>query len=55
MIISKLTYLIEVEVEHEDEEDRKAIISRTRQKIKRAIFDSPDLVKPTKIQIQEVK
>jgi len=51
-MITKISYIIDVEIEHEGEADLKAIISRTRQKIKRTIFDSPDIVKPTKITIK---
>ena len=48
---SKVLYSIEVEIEYEDEEGKKAIISRTRRRVKKVIFDSPDAVKPIKIQI----
>jgi len=51
-MIAKISYIIDVEIEHEGESDLKTIISRTRQKIKRTIFDSPDTVKPTKITVK---
>jgi len=51
-MIAKLKYIIEVELDYMDDRDKKAIISRTRQKVKRAIFDSPDPIKPTKIKIE---
>lgn len=49
----KIQYVVDVDIKCEDAE-KKAFISRTRQKIKRAVFDSPDDVKPTKIQIKFV-
>jgi len=56
-MISKVSYIIDVEIEHNDNDnaDKKGIISRTRQSIKRVIFDSPDAVKPAKIQIKTTK
>lgn len=49
----KVQYITDVEIKC-DELDRKAVISRTRQKIKRVVIDSPDDVKPTKIQIKSI-
>lgn len=49
----KMQYIIDVEIKC-DEPDKKSIISRTRQKVKRSIIDSPDAVKPTKIQIKSI-
>lgn len=50
-MISKATYIIDVEIDHSDLDERKKIISNTRTKLKRAVFDSPDAIKPTKIRI----
>lgn len=49
----RVQYIMDVEIKC-DEPDRKAIISRTRQKIKRIVIDSPDEIKPTKIQIKPI-
>jgi hypothetical protein len=51
-MIFKLQYTIDVEIKCDEEKAMKEIVSRTRQKIKRAIFDSPDNIKPTKIKIE---
>lgn len=50
-MISKAIYIIEVEIDHSDLDEKKKIISNTRTKLKRAVFDSPDAIKPTKIRI----